>query len=107
MITESSIDPVVIIDSVANIKSCNREFLQLLGYSRWEVIGRNVKMIMPVRYQKNHDKLVQRYVKSKMKRIIGEKRDNIFAMKRDGTEIPVILKVSEFNAGNEIAFIGL
>lgn len=69
------------------------------------------------RYARNHDKYLSRYTKSKMKRIIGEKRDRISAVKKDGTEFPIELKVTgnfyyytycciELNNTGEVVFIG-
>jgi len=107
MISGASMDPVVIIDAKSSIKSVNREFLRLFGYKRWEVIGKSVTMLMLEKFAKHHEKLVQRYMKSKMRRIIGEKRDNIVALRKDRSEVPVVLKVSELIAGNDLAFIGI
>lgn len=55
---------------------------------------------------RHHDKYLDRYRKTRVKRIVGEKRDNIYGLKKDGTEFPMILKVSELIAGQETVFIG-
>jgi len=100
-------DPVVVIDQGGQIKSCNQEFQKLLGFQRWELIGQNIIIIMPEHIRKFHDGFLKRYVKSKMKRIIGEMRTGVVAIKKDGAEIPVVLKVSELSSGTDIAFIGM
>jgi len=70
-------------------------------------VGQNIRVIVPKKFASSHDGFVARYQKSRMKRIIGEIRTGITAVKKDGSEIPVVLKVSELNSGNATAFIGV
>jgi len=82
--------------------------MQMFLYDRWEIIGKNIKEMMPERFAKIHDGIIKRYMKSKMKRIIGELRDNAFAQKKNGEEFPVVLKVSELtSATGDMVFIGI
>lgn len=57
-------------------------------------------MIMTPKFAKSHDKLMKRYLHSKMKRVLNENRDGIFALKKDGTTFPIHLKVTELINGN-------
>lgn len=106
--SQGSIDPVIMIDDKGTIKSMNTALLQLFGYRRWELVGKNIKALMPAKIAAKHDGYLLRYKKSKCRRIIGEVRDGIQGVKKDGTIFPLILKVQEVedeNGGS--AFVGI
>lgn len=58
-ILESALDAVVSIDQQNNITFFNRAAEQLWGYHRDEVMGRNVKMLVPAGIQNAHDGYVE------------------------------------------------
>lgn len=90
------------------MKAINEETQALFGYKRWDLMGRNVKMLMPPHFAEKHDGYLHRYLKTKMKRIIGERRTGIVAMHKNGDYLPVVLKVQEiFDSNGTPAFIGV
>src|SRR5512140_2737374 len=79
---------------------------RLFGYSAREMIGRNVKMLMPLPYRGEHDGYMHHYLTTGEKRIIGIGRE-VVGMRKDGTTFPMDLAVSEFRVGQRRMFAGL
>ena len=59
-----------------------------------ELIGQNVRMLMPQPYQDEHDKYLQHYLATGVKRVIGIGRE-VQGRRKDGSIFPVDLSVSE------------
>jgi len=104
-VSEGCMQPVVMTDSVGVIRSVNREFLSVFGYQRWDVVGRNVKMIMPQQYAAKHDFFMSRYTSTKIRHIMMERRDNVRAMKKDGTVFPIALRIQELEDVSGSVFV--
>ena len=77
----------------------------MFGYSDDEVIGKNVKMLMPSPYREDHDGYLKRYKATGEKRIIGIGR-LVVGARKDGSTFPLELAVGEMNSGNRRFFTG-
>jgi PAS domain S-box-containing protein len=66
----------------------------MFGYSRAELIGQNVKILMPSPYCDEHDGYIARYLETGQPRIIGIGRE-VIGRRKDGSTFPVALSVSE------------
>lgn len=101
----SAVDAIVIINSRARIKSFNPAAERLFGYSTVEVLGANVRVLMPAPYQDEHDAYLARYLKTGDKRVIGIGRE-VVGLRKDGTVFPMALSISEIFDGEERMFVG-
>jgi len=72
---EQAIDAVVCIDENNCITFYNQAAEQLWGYSKEEVHGQNVKMLVPHAIQANHDDYVNRNRKTGEDKIVGTSRE--------------------------------
>jgi len=104
-ILETVPDAIVIIDERGLIEAFSPAAKRLFGYSFEEVLGKNVKILMPPPYQEQHDGYLERYKKTGEKRIIGIGRV-VMGRRRDGTTFPMELAVSEINVGSRRLFTG-
>jgi two-component system sensor kinase FixL len=103
---ETAPDGIVIIDNTGRVQTCNPACLRLFGYETQEVVGQNVKMLMPAPYQEEHDTYLQNYHETGRRRIIGIGRE-VHGRRKDGTVFPLELSVGEAGSGDGKVFIGI
>ena len=100
------LDGIVTIDGRGTITTANAATERIFGYAEQELVGRNVKMLMPDPYRREHDDYIGRYARTGEKRIIGIGRE-VTGLRKDGTTFPVELSVAEFQVGGERFFAGV
>lgn len=104
-VLDTAVDGIISIDVDGNILLFNRAAEQMFGYQASEVIGRNVKMLMPAPYQEEHDQYLQNYLTTGSKKIIGIGREAI-ARRKDGSLFPIDLAVGEAQGATRYRFVG-
>jgi PAS domain S-box-containing protein len=105
-ILESAVAAIITTNDRGLIESVNPATERLFGYSAAELLGHNVKMLMPEPYASEHDGYIASYVETGIKRIIGIGRE-VSGRRKDGTTFPVHLSVSEFEADGQRSFTGM
>lgn len=105
-IFNTSNDVIITIDKLGHILSFNPSAEKILGYQAEEVIGKNVKMIMPALYYKEHDNYLANYLRTGVRKIIGSGRE-VEVKTKDGEIIPIHLSVSESFVEGEPIFVGI
>ncbi len=98
-------DAMVVIDEGGIIQSFSKAAERLFGYPSVEVIGRNVKMLMPSPYREGHDAYIGRYLHTGERRIIGIGRV-VVGERKDGSTFPMELAVGEMRSGDRRYFTG-
>jgi two-component system, LuxR family, sensor kinase FixL len=98
-------DAMVVIDEGAIIHSFSTAAERLFGYTIAEVIGKNVKILMPSPYRESHDGYIERYLRTGDRRIIGIGRV-VVGERKDGSTFPMELAVGEMRSGNQRFFTG-
>ena len=71
----SAVDAIISIDAAGLIESVNPATEELFGYSTPELVGQNVRMLMPNPYQEEHDSYIRQYRQTGQKKIIGIGRE--------------------------------
>lgn len=99
------LDGLITIDSEGTIHSFNLAAETIFGYSKSQVVGQNVRMLMPEPYQSEHDAYLHHYHQTGEKKVIGLGRE-IKALKRDGTVFPMELGVNEMVVQGKKMFVG-
>ncbi len=105
-VLENVVDGIITIDEEAIVQTFNPAAERIFGYAAAEVIGQNVKMLMPEPYHDRHDEYVGHYVHTGEARIIGMGRE-VTGRRKDGSTFPMDLAVSEFRLRGRQMFVGI
>jgi PAS domain S-box-containing protein len=100
------VDAIVTIDNKGIIKDLNPAAARVFGYSPEEVVGRNVKMLMPEPYRREHDGYLSAYLSTGQARMIGRGRE-VTGQRKDGSIFPMELAISEMVVAGQRMFTGV
>jgi len=89
---------VITIDDHNRVIFYNDAAEQLWGYPRAEVIGKNVKMLVPRQHQNNHDSYVNRHRKEGDDRIVGSAVE-LEIERQDGSTTWINITLSQVRVG--------
>jgi two-component system, LuxR family, sensor kinase FixL len=98
-------DAMVVIDERGTILSFSAAATQMFGYGEADIVGQNVKMLMPSPDRERHDQYLVNYLTTGIRKIIGVGRVTT-ALHRDGNTFPIELAVGEAWLGERRIFTG-
>ncbi len=105
-LVQSAVDSIVTIASDGTIESFNAAAERLFGYTGAEVIGQNVRILMPEPYRGEHDSYLKRFLNTRHARIIGVGREAV-GQRSDGSTFPIELCISQFELDGQQKFTGV
>ncbi|MCL4313019.1 MAG: PAS domain S-box protein [Actinobacteria bacterium] len=94
-IIDSGPEATLLVDDQGVVQLANREATAVFGYSKEEMIGLSVEMLIPERYRKEHIVDREIYARDPQRREMGSRRD-IYARRKDGGEFPAEVSLSPF-----------
>ena len=98
-------EAMVVIDERGLVQSFSSTAERLFGYGAAEIVGQNVKLLMPSPYREEHDGYLARYKQTGERRIIGIGRV-VVGQRKDGSTFPMELAVGEMRTGTQHFFTG-
>ena len=98
-------DAMVVINERGLIQSFSLAAERLFGFGAAEVLGKNVKILMPAPYREDHDGYIERYLRTGERRIIGIGRV-VVGQRSDGSTFPMELAVGEMHVREQRFFTG-
>ena len=105
-IVETAVEGIITIDDKGCIEFFNPAAQRIFGYEAGEVIGRNVSMLMSSPDREDHDAHLKRYQQTGQQHIIGMSRE-VVGRRKDGSNFPLELAVSEVRLENRKVFTGM
>ncbi len=92
---------MILINEQGNIKLANRHAEELFEYSKGELLGKDISILVPKDVRPKHPELVQKYFKSPLPRQMGVGRD-LFGVKKDKTNFPVEVGLNPIESDGEL-----
>ncbi len=102
----TAVDGIMVIDDLGLIQVYNAACVRLFQYAEAEVLGQNVKMLMPTSYRDQHDDYLAHFKKTGEARIIGIGRE-VSGQRKDGSIFPMYLSVGDGMLYGKRVFIGI
>ncbi|MDK9702231.1 MAG: PAS domain S-box protein [Sulfuritalea sp.] len=105
-ILDSTVDAMINIGERGVILALNPAAERMFGYTRDQMVGQNVTMLMPEPHRSAHDGYLARYRETRLARVIGKRRE-VTGLRQDGTTFPLELAVSETVVAGSSSFTGI
>jgi two-component system sensor kinase FixL len=96
-------DAVITIDQAGRIEVFNASAERIFGYTREEILGQNIAILMPEPYASEHQKYIEHYERTGERRAIGRIR-MVAAQRKNGQVFPIELSVAEIRTGNTVRY---
>lgn len=96
---------MIMIDRTGKMLIVNREVDRLFGYSRDELLGQQVDVLVPERYRAQHFRHRDMFLEHPESRPMGSGRD-LFGVRKDGTEFPVEIGLNPIEVGVDVYVLG-
>eukprot|EP00759_Apiculatamorpha_spiralis_P049155 PhF_6_TR44193/c0_g1_i1/m.67779 len=93
-VIQKFVQPVVLINYLGTIIGFNLTASHVFGYDSSEVMGKNIKMLMPSKFADVHDDILARYKITRVKSVIDTTR-RVVGLKKDGEQFPLEIAVKE------------
>lgn len=100
-------DAVVVIDIRGEIDLFNRSAEVMFGYSKKEMMGKNISVLMTGMDSSHHDDYMHHYIKTGESKIIDVGTRQLTALNKQGHEILIGLSVNEVETEEGLQFIGV
>lgn len=103
---ETAVDGVITIDDLGRIELFNRAAETIFGWRTDEVLGQNVKLLMPAEYREAHDGYLERFRRTGERRVIGIGRE-VRGERKDGSSFPMDLALAEVPLADRRVFTAI
>jgi PAS domain S-box-containing protein len=101
---ENATEGIILTDNSANIVLINPAAEKIFGYKLEEILGKPIEILIPNRFKAHHPQLRSTFYHDPQHRVMGQGRD-LYARKKDGTDIPVEVSLSHYQKNTELFVI--
>ena len=105
-LTQSATDSIILANQNGQIIFWNKAAEKMFGYKESDILNQSLEVIMPMRFRQAHSDGMKRHINSGYPKLIG-KTIEVVAQKKDGTEFPIELSLSKWNAKGTLFFCGI
>ncbi|NNF18107.1 MAG: PAS domain S-box protein [Gammaproteobacteria bacterium] len=105
-VVDTAVDAIITIDKSGSIVTVNPAAARMFAYRSDDMIGHNVKMLMPEPFHTDHDDYIANYLATGKRKIIGIGRE-VSCRRSDDSEFPADLAISEIPGNGLARFAGI
>ncbi|WP_052713196.1 PAS domain S-box protein [Pseudoalteromonas rubra] len=105
-IIDTAADAIIVINTRGEVQEFSPAAVEMFGYEPAEVLGNNLKMLMPEPDRSQHDQYMQDYFATGVKKVIDNKRE-VTARNKNGACFPIDLAVAETQVGDITYFTAI
>ncbi|MFA4955456.1 MAG: PAS domain S-box protein [Candidatus Methanoperedens sp.] len=99
-------DAIIVVNNKGFILQANEQAEKIFGYSKKELIGKPVDILIPERFKKSHDEHLKEYIQNPRKRFMGDELE-LYGQRKDGTEFPVDIALSYVSTKDGIIVLSI
>ncbi|RKZ52600.1 MAG: histidine kinase [Candidatus Parabeggiatoa sp. nov. 3] len=103
---DTVIDGIITIDEQGIIESVNPAAEKMFDYMWSDLVGQNVKLLMPEPDRSQHDQYIHNYLTTNQAKIIGNVRE-LFGQRQNGSKFPIEISIAEVQRGEERLFTSI
>jgi PAS domain S-box-containing protein len=104
-VIEGAPNGMVIVDANGNMTLVNAQIEQSFGYTRQELLGNPIEMLVPERFRGQHPYFRNRFINDPEARPMGAGRD-LFGLRKDGKEFPVEIGLNPIKTDQGVMVLG-
>ena len=104
LLFEAAPNGMIVTDHGGIITFVNKQTEKLFGYSRGELIGRSVEVLVPERFQGAHPSLRAQFARQPETRAMGVGRD-LYGLRKNKTEFPIEIGLNPFRSGDRLLVV--
>ncbi len=105
-IVGAAADGIVAITADGAIDMFNPAATRLFGYTPDEIVGKNVRLLMPLPHKERHDEFIARFKRTGEPQVIGLSYD-VFAVRKDGSRFPAEIAISEVHMTPQSSYVAI
>tara|TARA_R110000868_G_scaffold342697_2_gene603596 strand:- start:1485 stop:3365 length:1881 start_codon:yes stop_codon:yes gene_type:complete len=106
ILLETMLEAVIIVDSQQKIMEANTSTETIFGYNKEEIIGKDLKLLLPSNYHKSHAAHFEEFIKTGERRKMSGTAD-VFGLKKDGDIIELDVELIPFTIYNKVYVLAL
>lgn len=105
-IVDTAVDGIILMDAGGTVTMFNPACERMFGYSAAEIVGGDVKRLMPAPYRDEHDQYLANYRETGQRKIIGIGRE-VVGRRSNGDPFPLDLSVGAADDHGEVFYVGI
>lgn len=104
-LVDTAVDGIITIDQHGIVQSFNNSAERIFGWAAKDVLGRNIRMLMPQPHRAAHNSYLRRYLQTGEAHIIGIGRE-VTGVRKDGSQVPLRLGIGRAETPSGPLFVG-